>query len=101
MCRMCPKLAAAGLTLDDAQTLMKIHGFILLPANAHKRFAVGWDGRPMATSDSREVAQAGVDKAHEENQVGHWSLLQQYLGPWEEATPDKPKVGAEFWADQR
>lgn len=101
MCRFCPKLAAADMTLEDAQTLMKIHGFVLIPPNSPKQFAVGWDGRALATSESRGVAQAGVDKALEEGQVGRWELLERYLGPWQAAGPERPKVGAEFWADQR
>lgn len=101
MCRNCQKLATIDLSLDDALTMVKSHGFLLIPPNAEKQYAVGWDGRAVAFSAEREVAQAGVDKALEEGQVGRWELLQRHLGPWEPATADKPKVGAEFWADQR
>lgn len=101
MCRTCTKVAEVGLTLEDILTTAKVHGYVLMPPNAPKRFAVGWDGRPMAVSDSRDVAQAGVDKAHEEGQVGRWELLESYSSPWQPATPDRAKVGAEFWADQR
>lgn len=100
MCRICKQAATADLSLDDLLTAAKIHGFILYPVNSKREYAVGWDGRPVARSDSREVAQAGVDKALEEGQVGRWSLLQRRLGPWEEATDDKPLVGSEFWEAQ-
>lgn len=101
MCRTCVKAREVGLDLDDMITAVKVHGNIILPPNSPKQYAVGWDGRPLAVSKEREVAQAGVDKAHEEGQVGRWELLQQFMSPWEPATTEKPRVGAEFWADQR
>jgi len=101
MCKTCTKASGIGISLEDMLTAAKVHGFVLLPANSPKRFAIGWDGRPVAMSDHREVAQAGVDKALAEEQVGRWELLQQVMGPWETAEAERNRVGAEFWMEQR
>ena len=101
MCQVCKQAAPVGITLDDILTAAKIHGFLLIPPNSPREYAVGWDGRPMMVSKERDVAQAGVDEAHAQKQVGRWSLLERRLGPWTEADDDKPKVGAEFWEAQR
>lgn len=73
-------------------------GYTVLPPDAERRFACGWDGRPIGISDQRERAQEAVDAAHEQGQVGRWELLEQVVGPWKVA---KSAEGAQFWREQK
>lgn len=93
------KIAVEKLREVDAMVnALEALGFTILPPDCERRYACGWDGRAVGISESRERAQEAVDAAIEQGQVGRWSLLEQAVGPWQEAT--KPE-GARFWKEQR
>lgn len=84
--------------LGDALDALRLAGYTILAPDCDRRYACGWDGRPIGITEDRERAQEAVDAALEQGQVGRWSLLEQPVGPWVEAT--KPE-GARFWKEQR
>jgi hypothetical protein len=95
MCHLCKTI-----DLDDAKTLLAAHGYRFIQPNAPLQYAVTWDDRPVTITDHRERA-VTFAKEQSESNVGRWEAKQRLVGPWEPLTPERAKVGTEFWAEQR